>query len=379
VNPASEQGETRDERLDAVLAQCLELMEKGGSIELFELQNRYPEFAGELSDFLTGHKHLERLAEPFRIPEAATLPVDDTAEASADLAEPSLLLNLSERTFGDFELIEEIGRGGMAVVYKARQISLNRFVALKMIEFPCLATVKRFRAEAEVVATLDHPHIVPIYEIGGSIEGRPYYAMKLIEGGNLSDWLKAREGRPATRADSRRMVQLMATVARAVHHAHQHGILHRDLKPGNILLDAQGQPHVTDFGLAKQVEKDAGLTQSGAIVGTPGYMAPEQAVGRTLGQTTADVFSLGVILYELLTGRRPFRAATHLETLLQVMEHEPERPRQVNEQVDADLEAICKKCLEKEAGRRYASAEALAEDLERCRSETRFWRGAARL
>jgi WD40 repeat protein len=365
VKRSSDPSEAREGRLNALLVHCLELMEAGLPLNLAQLQTRYPEFAGELSEFVAGHEHLEQLAEPFRLSKSATLPHDDTAKGSAGLMEAHRTFDLSGQRFGDFELTKEIGRGGMAVVYQARQLSLNRFVALKMIEVSSLATVKRFRAEAEVVATLDHPNIVPIYEIGGSIEGRPYYVMKLIEGGNLAEWLTARGGQMATRADTRRMAVLMATVAGAVHHAHQHGILHRDLKPSNILLDAQGQPLITDFGLAKEVAKEGGLTQSGAIVGTPGYMAPEQATGRSLGQTSADIFSLGVILYELLTGQRAFRAATPLATLLQVMEHEPERPSKINPQVDADLEAICLKCLEKEAGRRYASAELLAEDLRR--------------
>jgi serine/threonine protein kinase len=263
--------------------------------------------------------------------------------------------------FGEFELLEEIARGGMGIVYKARKKSLKSLVALKVIQAGPLASAAethRFLLEAEAAANLDHPNIVPVYEIDR--QHGLYFTMKWVDGGSLARQV------PHLLGDPHAAARLLATVARAVHFAHQRGILHRDLKPANILLDAQGKPYVTDFGLARRIGEDSGLTQTGAILGTPSYMAPEQAGGLAKGVgPAADVYSLGAILYELLTGRPPFRAATVMETLVQVLERDPTPPRQIRGGVPPELEAICLKCLEKDPAGRYASGEALAEDLER--------------
>ena len=266
------------------------------------------------------------------------------------------------RYIGDYELIKELGRGGMGVVYKARQLSLNRPVALKLLKSDILAghdERRRFQNEAQAVALLDHPHIVPIYEVG-EYEGRDYFSMKLVGGASLEKKLTD------LATDPKAIARLVKTAAEAVHHAHQRGILHRDLKPSNILLDERGEPYVTDFGLAKRAEGDSEMTVSGAILGTPPYMAPEQASGRRGAVTTAtDVYGLGAILYSLLTGRAPFRGDSVAEILEQVRDQPPKRPSELNTRTPRDLEIICLKCLEKEPWRRYGSAQALAEDLSR--------------
>jgi WD40 repeat protein len=265
-------------------------------------------------------------------------------------------------TFGNYELLEEIGHGGMGVIYRARDLSVSRIVALKMIlagPFASERALKRFQAEAETAAQLDHPNIVPVYEFG-RVEGRLFLAMKLVEGCDLVKHLDA------VPMDARTAAELIAAIARAIHYAHQRGILHRDLKPANILIDNQGQPHVTDFGLAKIAAQESGLTLSSDVIGSPNYMSPEQAAGKGTTFTTAsDVYSLGAILYETLSGRPPFDSPTPLETMRKVVEEELTPPHAFHSSVNRDLETICFKCMEKESVRRYGTALELAEDLER--------------
>ena len=305
-----------------------------------------------------------------------TVPPADAAVTRQGMAEPGTVALGRLRYFGDYELIRELARGGMGVVYEARQVSLNRVVAIKMILSAHLASeadVRRFYVEAKAAANLDHPNIVPIYEIGEH-EGQHYFSMKLIKGGNLADRIGDFTGDPEAAA------RLMATVARAVDLAHRKGIVHRDLKPANILVDEAGQPHVSDFGLAKDMGSGDGLTKSGAIMGTPSYMSPEQAEATrgVIGPAT-DVYALGAILYELLTGRPPFRADTPLDTLIQVVESQPVHPRSLNTKVPRDLETICLKCLEKTPSKRFRSAQELADELERFLAGERIRSSSGRL
>jgi serine/threonine protein kinase len=282
---------------------------------------------------------------------------DEPVAGGGDPGPPSAM----SMDFGDYELLEQIGRGGQGIVFRARQKSLNRIVALKVIGLGRWATeahLKRFRLEAEAAARLEHPGIVPIYEVGER-DGSCYFSMRFVEGGQLDEVVR-REPMQA-----RRGAELMAKVARTVHYAHEHGILHRDIKPGNILLDKDGEPHLTDFGLARLIETESAVTRTLEVLGTPSYMAPEQAVGNNAALTAAtDVYGLGAVFYQLLTGHPPFAGGTTYETIKLLLDTEPRQPRVLNPKIDRDLSTICLKCLEKDPKRRYSSALALAEDLE---------------
>jgi eukaryotic-like serine/threonine-protein kinase len=340
----------REQRLDQVLADYLQALGDGEQPDRQAILDRHPDLAADLAAFFADKDRFDRAARRLQ-PAAGPARPDPAGRGGIGRV----------RYFGDYELLEEVGRGGMGIVYKARQARLNRVVALKMVLTARLDSpidLERFQREAEAPANLEHPNVVPIYEVGEH-QGQPYFSMKLLKGGSL-DRQMARFAR-----DLRAGVRLLAAVAGAVHFAHERGLLHRDLKPANILLDGDDQPCVSDFGLARRFQAGGTLTQAGLVVGTPSYMAPEQALGKKALTPAADVWSLGAILYELLTGRPPFRADTPLETLMRVVEGEAARPRAVSPGADRDLEAVCLKCLEKEPSRRYASAGELAGDLQR--------------
>jgi serine/threonine-protein kinase len=345
--------ENRDDRLAALLADLAE-QQKSGAMPDIEAATRQH---GDLADELRVLWATAQFAQAFVRP--STLPVPPGIPSAPGV--PVVV-----ESFDDYELQEELGRGGMGVVYKARQKSLNRLVAIKMMRDARLASEAdraRFRAEAAAAAKLKHPHIVTVHEVGEH-DGQPFFVMEYVEGQPLNQ--RITEHGPLL---PREAAKLVAEVARAIEHAHEHGILHRDLKPSNILLGCDGEPFVMDFGLAKRLTVAPGSkpdwrTQTGAIVGTPSYMAPEQATGRKDLSAATDVYALGAILYELLTGRPPFQAANPVDTLLMVLEQDPVPPRWLDPGIDRDLEMICLKCLQKPPELRYASAAELAHDLE---------------
>ncbi|MDX1929621.1 MAG: WD40 repeat domain-containing serine/threonine protein kinase [Pirellulaceae bacterium] len=330
--------------LDEALEQAVLALESDQPLDRERLLAQFPQWTQDLNQFIDNWLAMEH--------RTAAL-VD---KQSCELGIPCE--NLNGKVIGDYELLELISSGGMGVVYRARQISLGRVVALKMV-LNAVRDKTRFRIEAEAAASLHHANIVSIHEVG-EFEGQPFLSMQYIAGGNLHDHLKP--GAMAPRAAA----VLVRTIATAVHYAHQRGILHRDLKPANVLLDAERRPYVTDFGLAKQIGNSVELTRSGAIIGTPGYMAPEQAMGQVKSITVAaDVYGLGAILYAALTGEAPFKSDSDLLTLRKVIEEPPVSPRAKRPALDRNLETICLKCLEKAPASRYGSARQLAEDLTR--------------
>lgn len=347
----------RDEQLAHLLNDLTNQFRQGQRPDLDGLARQHPELADELRELWAAVQVAEELAKPS--PEVTP----STALGMPGLQETELSPRTTAplpRMFGDYELLEEIGRGGMGVVYKAQQRSLDRIVAIKMIlrgDHASAEDLARFKAEAEAAARLEHPNIVSIYEVG-ECEGQAYFSMKYVEGTTLAERVAAGPMAP------REAAACLATICAAVHHLHQAGILHRDLKPSNVLIDKQGRPQVTDFGLAKRVEGGASLTQTGAILGTPSYMSPEQAAGgRRELSPASDVYSLGTILYALITGQPPFQAASAFDIIRLVIEQEPAPPRLLNRRVDRELEMICLKCLQKPADLRYRGADQLEADL----------------
>ena len=357
----TEQDESERERqLDAIIAEYYRLSDAGGVADQNEFIQGNPDFSSELKDFFA---------------DARLLHSQDQSDPTNDLLGPTIAMGTSRpakpaagsvvRYFGEYEILEELGSGGMGVVYKARQTKLKRIVALKMIRSGELANamdLQRFEAEAKAAAKLSHPGIVSVHEVG-IYNGQHFYTMDFVEGGNLSQ-LHREEPVPAKHA-----VKLVRQLAESMHYAHLKGIVHRDLKPANILLTADGEPRITDFGLAKRVRDDdeshsPTLTESGQILGTAGYMSPEQAAGKSrLVGPASDIYSLGAVLYALLTGQAPFAGETPSHTIMQVLHKEPVSPRTLNPSVPRDLETICLKCLEKEPHKRYGAAQLLADDL----------------
>ncbi len=361
--------------LEAVIAKFLNAFDAGEKLDRNELLAEHPEIAKSLNAFFEDHDRLlaqrhESKDQLRSLP--ATMQLGRLADEEHEKTKANVFSQVEsqstdvraagERFFGDYQLLQEVSRGGMGVVYKARQLKLNRIVALKMIlsgEMAGKEEVLRFQSEAEAAAQLDHPGIVPIYEIG--VHHKQYfYSMGFIDGQSLADQLRSGPLTPPQAA------ALLIKIAQAVDFANAQGVIHRDLKPANILIDADGNPRVTDFGVAKRMEGNSDLTRSGQILGTPAYMPPEQAACRLdqIGPTT-DVYSLGAILYATLTGRPPFEAASPVDTLMQVLEGEPTLPSKRQAGIPRSLESICMKCLEKTPSKRYATAGQFAEDLRR--------------
>ena len=347
----SQSNKDTDDELLASLLEDLLNQSRNGINNLEQVCVKHPELAQELRELWAA----SQFADVF-----GRSDLDQPQKPLKELLSATVLL---PKFFGEFELLEELGRGGMGVVYKAWQKNLGRMVALKMVLRGGHARpeeMARFQAEAKAIALLEHPNIVPVHE-AGIFEEQPYFSMRFVEGQTLATVLAQGPIKPRDAAS------LIAKITRAVHHAHERGVLHRDLKPSNVIIDQGNNPLVTDFGLAKRIDMpdENPLTQPGAILGTPAYMAPEQvSSSRGVVGPASDVYSLGIILYETLTGRPPFRAASPVDTLLLVLEQDPVRPRLLNPKVDPELEMICLKCLQKQADLRYSSAQDLAIDLE---------------
>ncbi len=335
-----------DAEFDELLGEIFERIEAGSAPSPEEYLQRYPQFADELTEFFRNQ---------------AWFAAPALAETLADDSEPMVAASFVGCEVGPYRLIEEIARGGMGVVYRALQTELNREVAVKLISSGAMASpeeLRRFRQEAEAAAQLHHPNIVPIYDVG-SWRGQTYFSMTLIEGESLQDWVASR------RCTIQQAVVAVREIAHAVSYAHRRGIVHRDLKPANILVDGEGKPMLTDFGLAKWHRDGSALTQTGQILGTPNYMSPEQASGSTKIGPSADIYALGAVLYSLLTGQPPHCGESTVEILTKVLGCDPVPPRELNREVSSDLQRICMECLNHDPKERYATAAELADDLDR--------------
>ncbi len=343
----------REEALANLVGQLVDRMQRKESVDFESVCREYPTLAGDLREVWGALIITDAVAASSRTYSVDTLKATDKNHSFRVPGFPYQL--------GDYELLEEVGRGGMGVVYRAQQTSLNRVVAIKMIEENRPSSSEnrqRFLAEAEASARLEHPGIVTVYEVN-EFEGHPYFSMQLVNGKTLAERLQ--QG-PLSQRESAR---IMAEVCRAIAFAHEHGVLHRDLKPSNILLDRLQRPLVSDFGLAKFTGSGDDLTRSGAVIGTPSYMSPEQASGRSsLVGPASDIYSLGSVLYHLLTGRPPFLAESPMELVLKILEDEPPPPRLLEPRIDRDLEMIVTRSIQKPPDLRYATATEMAEDLE---------------
>jgi serine/threonine protein kinase len=352
VSESTDASELHDQRLADLLAELTDAVCRGEIINFGAVCEENPDLADEL----------RQLWGAVLVTDTAGAVFDEQISSSPSTADTGRWKSLKlPTTIGDYELIEEVGRGGMGVVFLARQISLDREVAVKMILRGRLASgedLERFLAEASATARLEHPGIVPVYDVG-DFDGRPFFSMQYVDGETLADRVALGP------MPQREVARIVAAIARAIGYAHRQGVLHRDLKPSNILLTKSGVPLVTDFGLAKQLGSDLGLTRSGALVGTPSYMSPEQAGGgRGLVGPTSDVYSLGCVLYFALTGRAPFVGDSPMQIVMLVIEQDPTPPRALRPSLDRDLEMIAIRCLQKPSDLRYQSADALAADLE---------------
>lgn len=359
MSTSPSRSQSHDRRLDDVIADYYLAQERGETPNRELILTQNPEFAVELREFFSGLSDLEAIAPPAADSNQVT---QDYFSSGGPFFRPGATV----RYLGDYEILEQIGSGGMGLVFKARQKKLKRIVALKMIRsgaFASEAEVQRFKAEARAAARLEHPHIVAVHEID-ALQGFHYFTMDYVGGGTLATAVREK---PWT---ARHAAEVVVLIAQAMQYAHEQGVLHRDLKPGNVLLSSSGEPRITDFGLAKRLltegETELACTETGAVLGTAGYMSPEQAAGKTrLVGAAADVYGLGAILYSLVTSRAPFVGDSPATTLLQVMHQEPVTPRMLNPDVPQDLETIILKCLEKEPHKRYGTAQLLADDLQR--------------